>query len=693
MIQVRAPDGSIAQFPDGTGDAQIQTVMARHFGGPSGSQMRANADAQVRAGNTPGLVRAMNNGLLFNLAGPADAAGAALETGVHNAVAHATGQKDSGYGMAQAFDAVRNAEAGAQARYGADHPVLNALGTLVGAVANPVNRAAGRYVAGAGSLPAGIARSVATSAPIGAAYGAGGAPDGQHAAGAASGAALGALMSAGLPVAGAMLGPVLRRGGQTAINALQGVKNIGRDAGAPATAAEQALAQSKVLQMMKASKTTPGALASHPAVASGKPVTTAEAIGRQGITNLAALARRSGPTGDALQATLADRMAMAPQRLQQDFASAAGIHPEAASGDIDGLIGKLQVQAKPLYDAALSHPDPVWNPDLAKLAQRPVVRKAIAQVGADMQNAGKDPTAAGLKLDPDTGLHVLNPDLSNALEQQPTAQTWDAVKKAIGRQIERNPVSGRPLPDSQSSGNYGVRAASQDLTGALAGDPGNGVPGAIPGYRAALDKAGDYLRLQDAFDKGSKLITSPSVDETDFGSVYSGLDDASQQAFLGGFANKLYDMAQNGRLNANVFKAPRVQQKIATVLGPDNANSFLQNVQLEGHMAQAGSRMMPGNGSPTMELTNAAAEQEGGPNVLSILHAAHNPLGAIGSLIDAGKAVGTSPQVRGEIGRILMQPPSASVSELGALPMPETPPLLGASAYPALIPTTQQLER
>lgn len=35
MIQIKAPDGSIAQFPDGTGDDVIKSVMQKSFGGPS----------------------------------------------------------------------------------------------------------------------------------------------------------------------------------------------------------------------------------------------------------------------------------------------------------------------------------------------------------------------------------------------------------------------------------------------------------------------------------------------------------------------------------------------------------------------------------------------------------------------------------------------------------------------------------
>jgi hypothetical protein len=700
MIQIKAPDGAIVQFPDGTPDSVIQGAMGRHYGMPDPQMQRATSDANRRAANTPGVVRAINNGFAFNAMGPLDAASAALETGAHNAFSHLTGQPDSGYGMSDAYSAVKRAEATKSAAFAQNHPVLNTAASLTGAIANPINRAGGRFVAGAGTLPAAMARSAFVGAPVGALYGLNGAPDGQKGQGAVEGGAVGAATGFLAPPMIAAARPLLRAASGVAGDFASGIKNTIRPpdpTGAPSPG-DVALAAQKVRQMMLASGVSPSDLAAHPAVIAGKPITTAEAIGRTGINNLGALARRGGATGDALGPMLVDRNSQMPSRIMTDFASAAGIHPEAAAGDIQGLTDKLRKQAGPLYDAALGNSSPVWNTDLAQLAQRPVIKKAIASVGQDFLNAGQDPMAAGLQLDPDTGLHVLNPNLSAANEAQPTAATWDAVKKAIGRQVERNPITGRALPDSQSQGNGGVMTASRDLTTALAGDPANNVPGAIPGYRSALDKAGDYLSLEDAFNKGGALFTNPNVNESAFGSVYKGLDDASQQAFKGGFANKLFDMAQNGQLKPGKFATPRIQQKLATVLGddpvinpdgtrsPGPASQFLNNVQLEGQMQANGNRMIPGVNSPTFEFGNAAQEQDGGFNpIQALMHGHLNPIKLVGGMVDAGRAVATGPQVRGEMGRLLMQNPATSIGDLSLVPAPAPPTgLFGSQYYPAL---------
>lgn len=649
---------------------------------PSPEAQRAAADAAKRVASTPGIVRSVNNGFLFNLMPTIDAAGAAAETGIHNAFAHATGQPDSGYGMGDAFNAVRAAETGSSRKFAQDHPVQNIAGTVVGAIANPVAKAGGQYVGQAANLGQATLRSGMVGAGLGAAYGAGGADPGVvnrlkgAAAGGATGAAIGAVTPAALSaVSAGVKGTKGLFGG-----AMQGARAMVApvDPLTDPSAGDSQQALKLVAAQLQAAGRSPADLAGATEGAFGRPITTAEAMGRPGVQTLAALARRSGSTPDAVEAALRDRASMAPTRILDDVQQLTGIKPEAVQGDLEGLVGRLQAEAKPLYDAALSHPGPVWNSDLAALAQRPVIKKAIGTVANDMLNAGQDPTVAGLKLDPDTGWTLAGGRINSAtggvehggelaatMEPQPTASTWDMVKKAIGRQIERHAITGRALPDSQSQGNYGVRVAAQDLTKALAGDPAHGVQGAIPGYRAALDKAGDYLSIQDAFDRGQKLILDPKVNEATFGKVLDSLDEPSQEAFKGGFANKLFDLAQNGRLTPRTLQAPRVQAKLQAVYGDDVAQQLMARIQTEAKLAATGGRMMPGTGSATAELLNAGAEQDGGINAIaSLAKKAKSPVSALLQLNAMSKTASTSPPVRNAMGQILLQPPELTAAQL-----------------------------
>lgn len=684
MVEVHGPDGSVIRFPDGTTPQAIQAALAKHFGAPTPTQAKAQADArqayQSRYGDAPAALHAMNAFSVGHLP-QIDGALAALDVGGRNLVG-----AGPGYSAADAYQATRDTAKQMLAQSKSAHPGLAAGGDIAGALMSPAAKLGGEWIGGAKGLLGTIARSAAVGGATG------GSMEGPK------GILPGAVTGAALPVAAAGVGAVVRRAGNAAGTLAQGVKTalVHAPVEASPTPADTLTAAQKIAQLVRASGKTVADLPLHPAAQAGLPVTTAEAIGRPGVSALGVLARRVGKTPDALQATLADRVHATPARIQTAFQAASGIDPAAASGDIDGLISSLQAKAKPLYDAALSSPDAVWNPDLAKLAGRPVIKKAIASVGNDLLNAGKDPNAMGLALDPETGWRVTGSDLASATEPQPTAQTWDLVKKSIGRQIERHPITGRPLPDSQSEGNYGVRVASQDLTDALAGDPANGQPGAIPGYRAALDQAGDYLKLSDAFDKGGRLLTDPAVNEGTFADVYGNLGDAEQQAFKGGFANKLFDLAQNGRLTPRTFLAPRVQQKVTAVIGPDAAEGFLDHVDLERDLAATGNRMAPGAGSPTAEFANAGAEQEHGAGALGLVSGlAHNPLKLVKGLSQVGADAPTTPQVRDEMGRLLMQHPEATAAELqtvlGAAPTPAPPVNLGQAAgqaVPVLTPAT-----
>jgi hypothetical protein len=539
---------------------------------------------------------------------------------------------------------------------------MNLTGSLAGAMLNPANIKAGGFVADAGSLPAAMLRSAAVGAPIGAAYGAGAAGPGSRAQGAASGAAMGAVTGAVTPPILAAGGALARAAGGAAKTVAAGTRNLlsPPDPEGIATQADTDLAMQKIADMAKGQGVQIPIL-NDP---TGKGMTTAEALGRPGVSSLGALGRRSGATPDLLEAQLRNRAQGAPDRILDDFAQVSGIQPQEAAGNVQALADRLRGEAAPLYDAALSSPNPVWNADLAKLAERPVISKAIDAAGKSMLNAGEDPLAVGLRIDPDTGSYVLNGDLSSATEAVPTAATWDKVRKMVGAMVQRDPMTGKVI----STGDVGITnrdlaTASRDLTSALAGDPAHGAPGAIPGYRAALDKAGDYLSMQDAFNRAQAMFLNPSVRTADFAKAFGELSEPEQEAWKAGMAAKLHDQMQSGRLTPRMLTLPHVQGKAAAVLGDDPAQAFLQNVRQEAQLAATGSRMMPGQGSPTMEFLNAAGEQEAQNPVGLALRLATNPKGAAHAIYDAGASRMTSPQVRNEMGRILMQSPEDTAAD------------------------------
>lgn len=392
-----------------------------------------------------------------------------------------------------------------------------------------------------------------------------------------------------------------------------------------------------------------------------KPVTAAEALGPTGVSAVSALARRQGATGEAASALLGERAAGTSDRVLNDYAQAAGIHPSAAQGNIDDLVAAGRSKASPLYKQVYDTPGPVWNSDLEVISRRPVVQQAIRSAAQDLLNADIKPGVLGLPSGPDDGKLL------------PTAQAWDLIKKSVADQVERHPLTNAPLPDSVSRGNANINKASRDLTDAL--------KKAVPGYSDALAVSGDYLSLQNAFQKGQKYVLSRTMTAADFAKQFSKLSPAEQSAFKGGTANALFNKAQNAQLHPTAFKRPILQDKLNAVLGPDKAQPFLQGMQVEANMARAGARMAPGTNSITGEVMNATNEQD--KNWLSSMfsamkaaqHGAHGNLPSaaahgLSALQDLGiftKASTMPVPVRDEAGRLLLMKPSDLVSHLKGL--------------------------
>jgi hypothetical protein len=96
-------------------------------------------------------------------------------------------------------------------------------------------------------------------------------------------------------------------------------------------------------------------MAQNPIAEAGKPITAAEMMGPGGVNAAAALARQQGSTaGEALGAIGrgSPRVMGRNERILNDAAEAAGVHPEAARGNIMAYSETKRAEAKPLYEKA-----------------------------------------------------------------------------------------------------------------------------------------------------------------------------------------------------------------------------------------------------------------------------------------------------------------------------------------------------
>lgn len=186
MPMVRAPNGQVINFPDGTPPATINSVMSSYH------------DAQQRTSEAravPGSM-ALMNGWTFGHAGDIDAAGAALKTGAQNLVG-----RGPGYGMKDAFNATKAADQQILDSYAKAHPGRSTAANLGGALINPVNIAGGEWVNGARGVGSAALRAAAVGGGTG------------YVAGGPVGAATGALTGAVVPFAAAGAGKVFAAAG------------------------------------------------------------------------------------------------------------------------------------------------------------------------------------------------------------------------------------------------------------------------------------------------------------------------------------------------------------------------------------------------------------------------------------------------------------------------------------------------
>jgi len=149
----------------------------------------------------------------------------------------------------------------------------------------------------------------------------------------------------------------------------------------------------------------------------------------------------------------------------------------------------------------------------------------------------------------------------------------------------------------------------------------------------------------------------------------------------------LFNLQQQGKLSAAVFKAPMVEGKLAAAIGPEKARAFIQNMASEQKMADFARTRVPGAGSPTAEYNAAMAEQDGGNAGINFALDAgqnvinHGPIrGAIKTGVQylknpiANFRAGVMPvPVRDAAGALLQLPPADLGLHLQSLPKLLTP--------------------
>lgn len=579
----------------------------------------------------------------------------------------------------------------------------------------------GGYIKGAKTFGGAVSRSAQVGAAYGALAGAGAADGGlgERAKGAAKGAVVGGAAGAAVPAAvkgaQAIPGAIRRTGSGLSEAGSRIAQQFGREAPEAVVTPEAARRAEDYVARMAASRgVTPSALTADPAVVAGKPITAAEALGRSGMGQLTAIGRRSGRTPDELEALLAARADEAGARLVDDFSSVSGIDPSTAADDFAAMTEALRKTATPAYDAAYAMGG-LDSPQLQILRSRPSVQRAMARAVRIAAEEGRDPAELGFQVVKrgagstarETATYAMpegaggrfqvtgsrtvhDPQMADVAVQveNPTAQTWDYVKRGMDDILEsyRDPTTRRLNLDTEGRAIVGTHG---ELRGELIERN--------PAYGEALARGGEPLRLEQAWRDAPGLMNA-RVSERVFGQRWAQLTDAEKQAFMGGFANDLFEKARSGRLRPKEFRNPAFRKKLTSMLGPESAMRFVGSVEQEMRLAR-GARMSPGTNSVTEEVRQASKELDRGTGFMADLQrrldGGQSPLTAVPASVGSAVAAPIAGFVRGaqaplnqatrdEVGRLLMLPPEELARILGNRPQLPQRGMFGARAVPAV---------
>jgi len=395
------------------------------------------------------------------------------------------------------------------------------------------------------------------------------------------------------------------------------------------------------------------------------------------LEQMADRARAAGFFGDVADAT----------------ADSADNYQRISSQDVINAI-EGELRGYPSYARAVGDTDRSAAA-VARRARREALDERLNREGIDLSKAANDDVARLLNEADDAEARALahlegegpgEPQIEFLPGEVPSMQTLDYVKRGLDDVVNNYRDSTTRRLNLNEEGRSVVGAVSQfrdELVRLTGGEEG--------AYSRALAAGGDPIRLEEAFRQSDRLF-GVGVPQRTFAQATERMGEAERNALVAGFADRLFRDAQSGRLSTrqlNQLNVPVTREKLASLIGPEGADSFMQRIGAEIELARSGGRMAPGTNSVTAEALAAMAEQDGSTGFTADLarNMAQSPGNLLGALtLTAGKAavaplagfargmsVAKPQAVRDEIARLLLLSPEDLQAQLTAAAGSSTP--------------------
>lgn len=389
-ITVTGPDGSTIDFPDGTDNGTIHTVMSKHFG-----EQKAAPQEQPHSlfQTIDDSVRMVAQGATFGFAD------------------EVAGQMNSLFGVGDRssnIDAERSKDDAIQKRM----PVTSAALKILGGVMSPVTKLAG--LAGAAINAPRYVNYALQGASLGGLAGAGESTEGNRGAGAMLGGGTGALFGTAFPAAAEGVGMLVAKAADKIQGPVSGaarrmLRALGRDNMTPDDAAAR-------LQEL------------------GPDATLAD-IGPNMRGLAEASATQPGKSLTAAENLVSSRASGRSERLVQAALDAAGV------AHVDEAIAKRATMAKPLYEAAFAPQEgtvttgskQITSPILDRLLDQPELKAGIRQ---GMESLRRQYAVTGEEIAPADYALVRNAQGQFERQGKPTLRLLDAAKRGLDLMLQ-----------------------------------------------------------------------------------------------------------------------------------------------------------------------------------------------------------------------------------------------------------------
>ena len=625
MIQIKAPDGSIVQFPDGTDDATIVNVMSQSFPSPAAKKPTEGRPATL--GDV--AASAMTFGLTNDVAGAVRALGPAARF-VGSKVGLPVEYKDGE--ISEAYSQGRNNAVRKLENYRDENPWKAFAGDVVGGVANPVSRV-GVPVQGATMLNKALLGG-GTGAGMGALYGFGNAEGdlGDRAKGAVTGGLVGgAVGAAAAPVVDATATGLRYLADQT----------IGR----LGTNNQQSVAARKLVEAMQRDGLTPQQAATK--LAEIGPDAIMADLGSNSQALAGAVTRAPGQGKSALTDFVTAR-----QEGTRDINNVLqGAQSQRVMSGIDNLI-----------------PDKVDQTLKATQAQR-------ARAGMNYERA---------KLDPVNNLVDISPVVKSLDDEIATSK--GGIRTGLER-VKNLLVDNEGRPEVTIDALHQAKIAIDDLMSSGEGKSSMGrvAQNRIKDYQSqllnAIETSGpagaQYAtgrgataaawRTQEALESGAAFMSRNEFGSAkEMAATLAKMTPEDQHAFRMGAAQaikgKLGDLNVRSDSTKRVMDIPALEDKIRAAFGDQQTfKRYIDLLKGERQMFNTYAEVTGNSRTAARQLADADLNNDPGGKAQAVLGIAANPanpmnyLRAAGQFLGDAKARAATPEpVRDEIAKLLM---------------------------------------